>query len=186
MRVSAPGWYLFLSLSSFAYLWHVRSYMVQSSTDIGQLIIMKYLKGLVRHNSLENRPVAVTAGPLVRKPRRFKFKGMIFQKYVKSKTAASFKFHGFHGRKVWNRSNFSFLSYILHLPVLTPPHLNWTTVGLLGCTVLVLIRSYLQDITDLNFGGYDGWPSPGLTSKISPTPILEVMMVGLYHVLFPR
>ena len=29
------------------------------------------LKGLVRHNSLENRPVAVT-GPLARKPRRFK------------------------------------------------------------------------------------------------------------------
>ena len=52
---------------------------------------MKYLKGLVRHNSLENRPVAVTAGPLVRKPRRFKVKGMIFQQYAKSKTAASFK-----------------------------------------------------------------------------------------------
>ena len=31
-----------------------------------------YLKGLVRHNSLENRPLTVTGNPLARKPRRFK------------------------------------------------------------------------------------------------------------------
>ena len=90
-----------------------------------------------------------------------------FEQYAKSKTAASFRFHRFHGRKVWNRSNFSFISYIFHLPVLTPPHLNLTTVDLVACMVLALTRSYLQDITDPNFGGYDGWSSPGLASHQS-------------------
>ena len=35
-------------------------------------IKLNYLKGLVRHNSLENRPLTVTGNPLARKPRRFK------------------------------------------------------------------------------------------------------------------
>ena len=57
--------------------------------------------------------------------------------------------------KVQNLTN-SPLFYFCHLPVLTPLHLSWTTVGLMGCTVLALTRS---------------------PSKISSTKILEILMV---------